>query len=217
MAGRQHSVLIVEDHDHTARGLVDRVRNNPLLKVCGLATTLETGLALLQQHRPRILLTDLGLPDGSGLDLIDAAIQADWQCDPLVISVFGDEKRVTAAIRHGARGYVLKNSGDDDIARRILDVIDGGNPISPKIARHFLALAAKAPATGETESGVETLTARELQVLTLLARGFKRAEIADNLSISIGTVGNHIHSIYRKLNVGSNIEAVAKASKTGMM
>ncbi|WP_316015726.1 response regulator transcription factor [Roseobacter sp. HKCCA0434] len=210
------SVLIVEDRIHTANRMRAAIEAQPRLALAGVAHMLDTGLQLLHERRPDFLLADLGLPDGNGLELIRAARAADWPCDVMVVSVFGDERRVIDAIRAGAKGYILKTSSQEDIAAAILSVIDGGSPMSPQIARYLLRLVGDPREGGGGQGGV-TLTQREAEILAIVAKGYRRQEIADQLSISIGTVGNHINNIYRKLEVGSNIEAVARATRMGLL
>lgn len=220
MDGNVYPVLIVEDHGHTAERLARSVDGHDSLSCCAVAHTLRDGLRMLKQHKPRVILTDLGLPDGDGKDIIRAAGKADWECDCLVISVFGDEARVLGAIRSGARGYILKDSSDHDIAVDILSVISGGSPISPKIARHLLSVVAPEPVaaeTGPTSGSAMYLTPRETEILNAIAKGYKRHEIASALVISPGTVGNHINNIYKKLEVSSSTEALAEASQLGLV
>lgn len=215
----QSSVLIVEDQVQTSYRLREAIMASPDLTVCAVAHTLDAGINALFDHKPRLVLTDLGLPDGSGIDVIKAAGQTDWPCDSLVISVFGDEKRVVEAIRAGAKGYILKSSGVESIAEDVRAVMQGGSPISPKIARHLLSMVNDFK-TQQNKSGGEleiSLTERETEILGAVARGYKRAEIGSNLGISVGTVGNHINNIYKKLEVGSNIEAVSLATKMGIL
>ena len=215
MSGTGHTVLIVEDRDEIAARLRDMVKASPALEIVGVADSVDRGLQLLFDQRPRIVLVDLGLPDGSGVEIIRAVTQANWTCDALVISIFGDEARVVEAIQAGARGYVLKSSGLDHINSDIQAVVDGGSPISPAIARHLLAML-KQRVTPETRETLQ-LTARETEILQAVALGYKRREIGEQFNISTGTVGNHINSIYRKLNVNSNIEAVTQASRLGLL
>jgi len=209
-------VLVVEDRVHTAERLRLAVESRPRLTVCGVAYDVETGLRLLAEHRPRVLVTDLGLPDGSGIEVIKAARAADWQCDSLIVTVFGDEDRVMQAIRAGALGYILKSDPIERIGRAVEDLLAGGSPMSPKVARLILQ-AREAGSLSADDMSSEQLTPRELDVLRLVSRGKKRREVADALSISIGTVGTHINSIYTKMGVRSNIEAVVKAAGSGLI
>lgn len=211
------TVLIVEDQVHTCLRLKDAIESSSELAVCAVAHNLDAGLNALFDHKPRLVLTDLGLPDGSGLEIIKAAGQADWICESLVISVFGDERRVIGAIRLGAKGYILKNSGEGSISDDIITVLNGGCPISPQIARHLLSLVNDLGAQDDAMENSIQLTTRETEILNEVSRGYKRAEIGRNLGISTGTVGNHINNIYKKLEVRSNIEAVSRATKMGLL
>ncbi|MBB96769.1 MAG: DNA-binding response regulator [Rhodobacteraceae bacterium] len=211
-----YSVLVVEDQEHTAQRFARTIDAHPDLTVCGVASDLATAWTLFESRKPRFLLTDLGLPDGSGVEIIAAAVNADWTCDSMVISVFGDRQRAMEAIRAGARGYLLKSDPVEEVARQILEVIHGGSPMNPKIARYLLDVMGRADDI-EPMADDNSLTQREQEVLNLVARGYKRREIADLLEISVGTVGIHINNTYKKLKVSTNIEAVARASKIGLL
>ncbi|MEO1041610.1 MAG: response regulator transcription factor [Pseudomonadota bacterium] len=214
----RHRVLVVDDQTLTAKYLANSVVHRSDLELVGTAFSLAEGLTLLNDTQPRIVLVDLGLPDGSGLELLKAASRASWPCDGLVVTVFGDEASVFSAIRAGARGYILKSSGIEHIGQQIAMLIEGGSPMSPIIARSVLSLVANANIDpSPSRADAVTLTPRESEVLSLIARGYKRAEIATMLAIAIGTVGNHINSVYRKLEVRSNTEAVAKATQIGVI
>ena len=207
-------VLIIEDRPDIAKRLREGVAETEGIMLVGHAVTLDQGINMLFDLRPRVVLVDIGLPDGSGIDAVRACINADWPVDALIVSIFGDETRVIEAIQAGAKGYVLKGAGIDQIGEDILTVLEGGSPISRAIARHLLENVHSGPvATPEASP----LTERETEILRAVARGYKRQEIGAKLGISAGTVGNHITSIYRKLEVGSNMEAVARASKIGVL
>jgi DNA-binding NarL/FixJ family response regulator len=177
-------------------------------------------LAGLAARAPDVLLVDLGLPDMSGLDLIRFAAERYPDCDILVISIFGDEANVLAALEAGARGYLLKGSLQHDIAFDIRDLRNGGSPLSPVIARQMLKRLRisrrEAPArkSGEEET---TLTAREGEILNAISRGFSYAETAQMLGLSIGTVHSFLKRIYRKLAVHSKTEAVFEANRLGLI
>lgn len=184
-----------------------------------------------------VLLTDLGLPDGSGLEVIRHATRLHPRCEPLVISLFGDEDNVLASIEAGALGYIHKDSAPDDIAQTILEMKAGASPISPMIARKVLAKyaarsrppsaapasTAQPPASSEQEAGRKAisepnlLSPREHEVLMLIARGFSYAEIARLQSVSVHTVQTHIKNLYSKLSVHSKNEAVFEASRLGLL
>ncbi len=182
-----------------------------------MAFDLDSGLHLLHFHRPRVVLVDLGLPDGSGLDLIAAAHCADWTCDTMVISVFGDEKSVLSALRAGAKGYILKNEEPHEIGQSVHALLQGGSPISPKVARYLLKSLERPDLYEPLFDAEATLSRREIEVVEMIAQGQRRKDIAQTLGISVGTVGTHIHNIYTKLGVNSNISAIRQASRSGII
>lgn len=212
----KHDILIVEDLVDIASSLEQAVMATKGLNVVGKASTLDQGLNMLFDLRPRIVLSDIGLPDGSGIDIIHACAAADWNIDTIVISIFGDEARVVQSIQAGAKGYILKGDEQGKIGDDILSVLSGGCPISPSIARHLLSIVKDVGIHSLPYSDVG-LTERETEILTSIARGYKRHEIAQQLGIVEGTVNNHITKIYRKLEVGSNTEAVVRASRIGLL
>jgi DNA-binding NarL/FixJ family response regulator len=209
------SVLIVEDSHQTAEQLRCELAACPELDVAAPVGCVADGLQALARLRPRLVLTDLGLPDGSGHEIVRAVAAADWPCEAIVISVFGEEGNVIEAIRAGARGYVLKFEAIDRAAEVVRTVLAGGSPISPQVARHLLTLLLER-ARG-ADDALPTLTTRELEILRLISRGYKREEVAAQLGITVSTVGSHINTIYRKLDVRSNIEAVALAGRIGLL
>lgn len=210
-------ILIVEDKEAIARRLTKLIDADPAYEVVATAADIATGKQHLAALKPSVVLVDLGLPDGSGLEIIKACKRASWECRSLVLSVFGDEERVISAIRHGASGYLQKGTSPDEILRGIKSVLQGGAPISPQIARHLLQELTKPAATSELAANAVALTPRELDVLQGLSLGYKRKEVAEKYGISVGTVSNHINNIFRKLEVNSNHGAVAKASQMGLL
>lgn len=213
----QYSVLIVEDKTEIASRIQSAVERTDALAVCGVAGDVDTGLKLLFECKPRIVLVDLGLPDGSGVEIIQAISQSDWLCDALVISIFGDEARVVEALQAGAKGYLLKSGSLQSLGDDVKSVIQGGSPISPQIARHLLEMVRMSSTSTDKSAVSIELTARETEILSAVAKGYKRREIGEKLGISTGTVGNHINNIYQKLNVGSNTEAIAQATRMGIL
>jgi DNA-binding NarL/FixJ family response regulator len=171
-------------------------------------------------HPVDVLLTDLGLPDGSGLELIRLASRREPPCEALVISVFGDDDHVLASIEAGALGYLHKDETPANIAQTILDMKRGASPISPMVARRVLAKyrmqqqAASVPANHEPSV---LLTPREKEVLELFARGFSYAEIARLQELSVHTVRSHVKTLYTKLAVHSKNEAVFEATQMGLL
>lgn len=226
-------VLVVED-DSRARAFFEAsVQRSPSLFWLGSAGTVREALAWMAATAtiPDVLLVDLGMPDGSGLDVIRHAVARFPGCEPLVISVFGDEENVLSSIEAGAVGYIHKDAAPEDIAQTIVEMKAGASPISPMIARRVLAkyrslqTAAPAPATAaavEAAAAVDggapgLLSVREHEVLTLISRGFSYAEIARLKGLSVHTVQTHIKNLYGKLAVHSKSEAVFEATRLGLL
>jgi len=205
------SVLVVEDDPSWRAALADALGAIPDIHVsrwCGSRAEAERALAAAPA--PDVLLVDLGLPDGSGIDVIRAAHRRHAELAILVLSIFSDERRVLDAIRAGARGYVLKSERPDNLARAIRDTHAGLSPISPEIAGHILQ---SLRADGAVEDGDAGLSAREREVLTVIAKGFTAAEAGRMLGMAASTVRTHVRNIYRKLEVGSLGEAVYEATR----
>lgn len=211
------SVLIVEDDPVARSRLTEAVGSHPQLHVAATAGNLADALIAFDTHLPRVVLTDLGLPDGSGLDLIRKVHEAGTNAESMVLSVFGDERHVVAALKAGAKGYLLKDSPFETIATNILLLIEGGSPINPKVARFLLGQFNQWEKEEPVQDKTVTLSEREREILGLISKGYKRAEIAGLLAISSNTVGTHIKRIYEKLSVHSNIEAAQEAAYLGLL
>jgi DNA-binding NarL/FixJ family response regulator len=207
------TVVLVEDDVATREHLARAVDAAPEFELAASAGTLVAGREALRAQRPALLLTDLGLPDGSGIELIRAA--ADTGILPLVITVFGDEEHVVAAIRAGALGYLLKSDSQAEIAHALREIAGGGSPISPGIARYLLGAVRGVPRTPTPDT--PALSERELEVLRAIVKGFTYDEIAGLLEISSATVATHVRRIYRKLSVHSRGEAAYEALQQGII
>jgi DNA-binding NarL/FixJ family response regulator len=213
-------VLLVEDDAHTRERLARVIEGHPQLVLLGAVGTCAEARAEITRLRPAVLLTDLGLPDGDGTDLIRLARTESAETLPLVITVFGDEQHVVTAIEAGAMGYLLKDGTADYIGASILEMIGGGSPISPPIARYLLRHFrhdAPVPAGAGVADDRPRLSDREAQVLSLIVKGFTYAEIAKLLEVSTHTVTTHVRSIYRKLDVHTRGEAVYEALQLGLV
>jgi DNA-binding NarL/FixJ family response regulator len=216
-------VLIVEDDPQTRDFFDACVSRCDRLELAASLGTVAEAVAWLDDpaHALDVLLTDLGLPDGSGLQVIRHARSRHPECEALVISMFGDEDNVLASIEAGALGYIHKDSTPDDIAQAILQMRDGASPISPMIARRVLAkyvsLRSPAPVPRAVPEPHTPLSTREQEVLELIARGFSYAEIARLQTVSVHTVQSHIKNLYRKLAVSSRGEAVFEATQLGLL
>ncbi len=210
-----HSVLIIEDNPVTLDVLVQVVDNEPRLRLLGTATNYRDAADNLA-CRPDILLVDIGLPDGCGIDLIRQAKQRFPGTEIMVISSFGDENHVVDAIEAGATGYILKKGSLTNVGSHILSLMKGDSPISPGIARYLLQRFQRQPSDRATKPPPD-LTEREQNILTLIAKGYSQSEAARTLGVSQHTVHTHIKHIYRKLSVHSKTEAVFEACQMGLI
>jgi DNA-binding NarL/FixJ family response regulator len=212
------SVAIVEDDGLLSERYRELIGSAPDMRLEWTASGAAEALRRLATAVPDVLLVDLGLPDGSGLDVIRAAKAHRADCEVMVVSVFGDEEHVVAAIAAGASGYLLKDALAESFLGTIRELRAGGSPISPSIARIILnhARAPDAPTSGVELSDCE-LGEREQEILSLVAKGFNFQEIGRLLGISNNTVKTHIYRIYRKLSVHSRGEAVFEAKRLGLL
>lgn len=214
------NVMIVEDDNVTRKYLAAAIQSEPALQVVAAFDSVQPALDWLVSTPVDLLLTDLGLPDGSGVDVIRACVDRWPKCGILVITMSSDDDSVLACIEAGAAGYVLKDAGRLDIVRALLDLHSGGSPISPLIARKVLgrmrdAMPPSAPASNAHAPSL--LTRREAAILNLIARGDSYGEVARTLSVSVGTVQTHVKNIYGKLSVHSRGEAVFEAQRRGLL
>lgn len=221
VAHKRVGVLIVEDDAVTLKSLCLAIEAEPALELLAAFDSVKPALAWLENESADVLMTDLGLPDGSGIEIIHACAKQHPHTDIMVVTMSSDEANVLACIEAGASGYVLKDAGRMDIARAVLDLRAGGAPMSPAIARMVLAKVRggkKEPATAaSSEVGATSLTKREAAILDLIAQGDSYGEVAKMLSVSVGTVQTHIKNIYGKLSVHSRGEAVFEAHRRGLL
>lgn len=213
------TVMVVEDDPAFLSRFCRIITAAPELVLLAAVGDLASARSTLAREAPDVLLTDLGLPDGSGIDLIRETAHRHPATDIMVISVFGDDRHVIASIEAGAAGYILKDSLPDEFVALITQLRAGGSPISPLIARQLLKrFKGKEAVVGlkpDTQSA--GLTQRESEVLALIAKGFNFGEIARLLEVSPHTITAHVKKIYQKLAVHSRGEAVYEAGKMGLL
>jgi DNA-binding NarL/FixJ family response regulator len=210
-------VAIVEDDAILREDLARVIELAEGLEIAGVGDTLAAGRALVEAA-PDVLLIDLALPDGNGVDLIREARARVPNIKIIVVSIFGDARSVVRAIEAGADGYLLKGAGEQQAEEAIRSVLGGGAPISPAVASHILMrMRERAAAIPGAEPGEAPLTEKETAVLTDLAKGFRYKEVARLHGISPHTVADHVKSIYRKLAVNSRSEAVFEAVQAGLI
>jgi DNA-binding NarL/FixJ family response regulator len=217
-------VAIVEDDPDFSGALSLVVEHAPDMLLAGKAGTQAEGLRMLAGPPADVLLVDLGLPDGSGIEVIRAAARQWPSCNIMVSTNFGDETHVMRSIEAGAAGYLLKDSSPSKMADEIRSLANGGSPISPIIARQVLARFRHQPAPAaheEPAAHADDVTAllsqREKQVLDYITKGFTVHEIAGLMELSHFTVRTFVRRIYSKLKVSSKAEAIYEARTQGLL
>ncbi len=212
---QKNTVIIVEDDADVRHRLSQLINAHEDFELLHTAATLAEGLAALQRYKPDILLTDLGLPGGSGIEIIRAIEKLHLDCEAMVISGFQDETIVFKALEAGAKAYILKHDNSTKITDAIIAMMNGGAPISPIIAR--LMLQKFQSPLQQNKVLPEALTERQTKILKLVSQGFSSKEIGEKLEISYYTVTTHIKNIYNKLQVNSRTEALHEAMKLGLI
>ena len=215
------SVALVEDDINFQNALIEAIAHAPDIVLVSVVGTRAQGVLVLDQQHVDVLLVDLGLPDGSGIDVIRAAHAQQPACNIMVSTTFGDETHVMQSLEAGASGYLLKDSTPKDMLDEIRSLHGGGSPISPLIARQILTrfrrddqAAAKPVITGKPAA---TLSAREQEVLEYITKGYTFEEIAGLIAVSRHTVLTYVRRIYAKLEVNSKTEAIYEARHQGLL
>jgi DNA-binding NarL/FixJ family response regulator len=213
----QIRVWLVEDNEVFRRN-VQRVINGLEEMICdGSFDSAESSFAALHDNpAPDVILLDVQLPGIDGIAALGKFKEVAPDTRVIILTVFDDAAKIFRAVCAGASGYVLKASGTDKIGDSIRQVMRGGAPMTPEVAKKVLDAFANSDLMPRTE-GDYGLTAREQEILRLLAEGMLKKEIADALSISVNTVSTHLRRVYDKLHVNTNTGAVAKALREGII
>ena len=216
MERRSHpiQVAIVEDRDETREGLARLIDTSPGFATVGRFASMEDALAKIQHNAPDVLLTDIGLPGISGIEGVRRFLERFPKLQILMLTVYGDDDHVFEAICAGASGYLLKDTPPQRLIEALGELVGGGAPMSPEIARKVVSMFTRFVPRGDTPSA---LTAREHELLVLLANGHSYKTAAKELGLAIDTVRFYIRSIYDKLHVHSKSEAVATALRRGIL
>ncbi|OKJ72733.1 LuxR family transcriptional regulator [Streptomyces sp. TSRI0107] len=184
-------------------------------RVVGVATSAEEAVAVCRRTAPQVVVLDLGLPDGSGIDVTRRMLADRPDVKVLVLSMSDDDENVLAAMRAGAHGYLVKGADREEILTAMRTVARGGAVFSPRVAlrlRTFFDSLAAAPG----RSAFPELTPRELEILGLLAAGLNYRQIARKLTITDKTVRNHVTNIFAKLQVNDRAQAIVRARNAGL-
>ena len=216
-----HSALIVEDLPEIRAWLGDTARAAfPELNVTAVARR-DEALVAIRQASFDLALIDLGLPDGSGIDVVGALRQHQPQSLPVVVTIYDDDDHLFPALQAGAFGYLLKEQPQETLVAQLLRMTQGEPPLSPPIARrvlgHFAGAGQRRIQLAQEIEAQVRLTDRETEVLQRVAKGYTLPEIAQQFGLSRHTIADYIKQIYRKLNVSSRAEAALEAARRGLV
>ncbi len=201
-------IAIIEDLDEVREGLKEFISLNEEFKVVALCKDAEEALVIIPQHQPDIAIMDINLPGMSGIECIKKLKSSCPRTQFMMFTVYENDEKVFEALKAGASGYLLKNTGLVQLIESLKELHGGGSPMSANIARKLVNIFRQ---EDKQVPELETLTSRENEMLQMLAKGLLYKEIAEKMYISINTVKQHIHNIYEKLHVQNRTEAINKA------
>ena len=216
--GKPIRVLLIDDDMNMRKVISHELLADLRIDLVAQGTCLREGKRLVQQHEFEVLLVDLNLGDGSGLELIELMKTVRPLAEAVVISAMEDEQHALHAFELGATGYLVKNSWFGNFPQAVLQVVNGGASITPNLARRLLhRLEHSKEAATHIAVQKDKLSDREKEVLKMVAGGYTSGEIGSQLTISSQTVNTHIKNIYRKLQVRSRAQAVSMAAQRGIL
>ena len=208
-------LVIADDHTFYREGVRTILHTVPGIEVIGEATTGTEVIAQAKEQQPDVILMDIKMPGLNGIEATRQILLSNPQIKILVLTMFEDDDSVFAAMRTGARGYLVKDADQEELVRAIQAVYRGEAIFSPAIAKRMIQYFAALPKTASALSFGE-LTEREREILHLMARGRSNAAIANTLSVSLKTVQNYVSNIFVKLQVADRAEAIVRAHEAGL-
>ena len=214
MSGRSLQILVVEDSNAFRDGLRDLFKAAPAMNLAGEATNGLEAIAQARRLQPDVVLMDLHMPELNGIEATRRILQTSPHIAILVLTMYDDDESVFAAMRAGARGYLLKGALKNEILRSIRGVAAGEAIFGPAIAQRMVTYFSQMPSAAA--SSFPELTAREQEILLLVAQHRTNKEIAQKLQISPKTVRNHVSNIFAKLQVADRAEAILRARDAGL-
>jgi DNA-binding NarL/FixJ family response regulator len=212
-------VVVADDQALVRDGLRLQLRHAPGLEMVGEASDGEQAVSVTRRLLPDVVLMDLRMPVLDGIEAT-ARITGDPECASvrvLVLTTFDLDEYVYAALRAGAAGFLLKDTGPEDLRRAIQVVADGGALLEPQVTRRLIEAFARLPGAGQPAGDIASLTARETEVLALVGRGLSNAEVAERLVVSSLTVKTHVSRILTKLGLRDRAQLVVAAYESGLV
>lgn len=213
MTQEQIRVILADDHPAVRAGIRQFIERDPLLQVLAEADDGVAALDLMRRHEPDVAVLDLQMPGLSGLEVITRARNEKLSARCIVLTAYDDDPYIFAALRAGAKGYLLKTAGPDELARAIRLVHAGHSALDPSVTERLVEKLGQ-PAVALAKEP-ERLSERELEVLRLAARGQTNRGIGHQLGISERTVHSHLMNVFAKLGVNTRTEAVLTAMRAG--
>ena len=199
---KQIKVAIIEDLKDVALSLKETLNDEMDITCSQVYHSAEEAIAFLPKSPPDVVIVDIGLPGKSGVEAIVALREIMPETQFCMFTVFEDDEKIFKSLKAGAKGYILKNSSSEKIISAARELFDGGAPMNPEIARKVIN------SFTSSKGSSLPLTSRELELLELLSQGLLYKEIGVSLGITTGTVKQHIHKIYHKLQVNNRTEAI---------
>lgn len=215
MSGEPLRILVVDDHPLVRNGLRALLSSVPAMSVVGEAANGQEAITQALDLQPDIILMDLHMPELNGVEATRQIVQASPRTGILVLTMLEDDASVFAAMRAGARGYLLKGADQAEVLRAIEVIAHGEAIFSPSIAQRLMQYFANMQSI-LPQSAFPDLTGREREILGMMALGKSNAEIAEELVLSPKTVSNHVSNIFSKLQVVDRAQAVLRARKAGL-
>ncbi len=214
-------VLIADDQRVVREGLTMVLGLLPDVDVVGAASDGTEAVAMVEELNPDVVLMDLRMPRCDGVEATRLLRERQATTRVVVLTTYADDRSVLDALRAGARGYLTKDAGGDEIRQALHQVLDDRAVIDPAVQHHLVDAIATGPPTATVVSGPpdlpDRLTPREAEVLTLIAAGLANAEIAERLVVSEGTVKSHVNRIFAKIGARDRAQAVAYAYRQGLV
>jgi DNA-binding NarL/FixJ family response regulator len=215
MTDDQLRVLIADDHPAFREGLRALLASAEGISIVDAATSGAEAIRLADKHQPDVVLMDLHMPELNGIEGTRQIVQASPHIGVLVLTMFDDDDSVFAAMRAGARGYLLKGAGREELVRAVRAVGSGEAIFGPGVAQRVVAYFAGA-ADKQPSPAFPQLTDREREVLQLIAAGHSNSDISQRLALSPKTVRNHVSNIFSKLQVADRAQAIVRAREAGL-
>lgn len=215
------TIILLEDHTETRKWFTELLQEAYPGSQIHEADSVQAARELISKNRYDLGIIDINLPDGSGIDVIREITRSDPNTYIVVATIFEDKQHIFEALKAGAKGYLNKSHSKQQFLKRLEGILNDEPPLSPAIARcimeEFRDQIKKISETENNSQSDSKLTLRENEVLTLIAKGMSRKEIARALDISTHTVAEHVKNIYRKLSINTTAEATIEAFKLGLV